>query len=64
MIYNQNYLDRSWKDVSFLESIRADPNLMLKQISKNSHYLENLASSQYKAVRNFTVRVLLIPIVP
>lgn len=58
MLYNQNCLEKSWVDVSFLGKVRSDPNLLLKQFVETAPYLEALTSSQYKDVRTFTVRVL------
>lgn len=58
MLYNQNYLEKSWLDVSFLGKIRSDPNLVLKHFTKTAPYLEVLTSNQYNVVRTFTVRIL------
>lgn len=57
MLYNQNCLEKSWVDVSFLGKIRSDPNFLLKHFVETAPYLEALTSNQYKVVRTFTVRV-------
>lgn len=53
--YNQAYLNKSWMDVSFLKSLRENPNLLLKESVESTKYLKRLANEKYKTVRTFTV---------
>ncbi|KAH8420689.1 hypothetical protein KR222_000685, partial [Zaprionus bogoriensis] len=53
-IYNQNYLDKSWRDVAFLKKILSKPNLFLDQFVESKSVLKELANLEYKTVRIFT----------
>ncbi|KAH8396757.1 hypothetical protein KR215_003905 [Drosophila sulfurigaster] len=52
-ICNQYYLDKSWKDVLFLEKLRTNPNVLMPQCRNSHKFLETLIKQQYKIVQKF-----------